>query len=148
MLVQSISEVFRVLVPSLASSINTLGSSSQSQVANRTLTDVSLIARTLTSAVNGITGAASNGSAADTAGAAVSGVADTVSAIASAFGRRLLHDGSSASSRQLLQSAVRLLWHICALMQDCVGICALFHCVFDFAFDPTLTMMHGQCNML
>lgn len=110
MLVQSVTEVFRVLVPSLASSVSSLGSNNDSQIANRTLTDVSSITTTLTSAVDGITGAASSGNVGNTAGAAVSGVADTVSSIASAFGRRLLHVDSSASGqtgRQLLQSTVR-----------------------------------------
>nr|QOL01283.1 putative extracellular protein TR9_084 [Trebouxia lynnae] len=104
---QSVSEIFRVLVPSLASLVNDVGSSNQSQVANSTLTDVSSIATTLTSAARGITNAASNGSIGNTAGAAVSGVANTVSAIASAFGRRLLRDGGSVSGlagRRLLQS--------------------------------------------
>lgn len=132
--VQSVTEVFRVLVPSLASSVTSLGSTNDSQIANRTLTDVSSISTTLTSAVDGITGAASSGSAGNTAGAAVSGVADTVSSIASAFGRRLLRDDSSASGqtgRQLLQSTVR--FPTCQLAHSlCCGpgnACVLFLCI-------------------
>lgn len=136
MVVQSVTEVFRVLVPSLASSVSSLGSNNNSQVANRTLTDVSSIRTTLTSAVDGIMGAASSGNAGNTAGAAVSGVADTVSSIASAFGRRLLRDDSSASGqagRQLLQSTVRFpLYHFCplALLQAWQCMCFLCFCAY------------------
>ena len=134
---QSVSRVFQVLLQSVASSAFTLGSSNNSQLANSTLTDASLISTTLTSAVSDTIGAASNGSVGNTAGAAVSGVADTVSAIASAFGRRLLRDGGSTSSlagRQLMQSTVMLPLHTCALLQVCLHMCLLSLCLVDLAY--------------
>lgn len=110
LLVQAVSEVFQVLVPSVASSVSVLGSTQVSQAANTTLTDVQSISTTLTSAVDGVANTARNGTADEIAGA-LNGVAASVSALTSAFGRRLLKDditasGLAGSSRHLLQSTV------------------------------------------
>ncbi|KAL3132781.1 hypothetical protein ABBQ38_006710 [Trebouxia sp. C0009 RCD-2024] len=105
---QAVSDLFQVLVPSVASSVSILGGNQASHTVNSTLTDVQSISTTLTSAVNGVASTVANGTAGEVAGA-LNGVAATVSALTSAFGRRLLSDrttssGLTGSSRQLLQS--------------------------------------------
>lgn len=131
-------------MPSVASSVNTLGSNNDSQAAKRTLTDVSSITTMLTSAVSGMADAASNGDVGDIVGGVVSGVTETVSSIASAIGRRLLRDSSSISisasglasrNRQLLQTMVSYPFqvfaccsHHCMLCTLC-KVCILMHYV-------------------
>ena len=96
---QGVSQVFQVLVPSVATTVASLSSSSASSASNLSLTDATTIANTLDSAVQGVASSSAS-SASQAADEAVSGVLNAVSSLTSIFGRRLLQD-----RRQLLQTA-------------------------------------------
>ena len=96
---QGVSQVFQVLVPSVATTLASLSGSSASSASNLSLTDATTIANTLDSAVRGVTSSTAS-SASQVADEAVSGVLSAVSSLTNIFGRRLLQD-----RRQLLQAA-------------------------------------------
>ncbi len=96
---QGVSQVFQVLVPSVATTVASLSGSSASSASNLSLTDATTIANTLDSAVQGVASSSAS-SASEVADEAVSGVLNAVSSLSNIFGRRLLQD-----RRQLLQAA-------------------------------------------
>jgi len=96
---QAVSQVFQVLVPSVATTVASLSGSSASSTSNLSLTDATTIANTLDSAVKGAASSSAS-SASQVADEAVSGVLNAVSSLTNIFGRRLLQE-----RRQLLQAA-------------------------------------------
>ena len=122
---QAVTQLFQVLLPSVANSVASLGGNSASQATNLSLTSVSTISNTLQSAVSGVSSSSSN-TASNVANEAVTGILNTVSSLTSVLGRRLLYEGRAEAGRQLLQSTTNATTSVsvacAALLLQCLDL--------------------------